>query len=91
MLQSSGETWVMLHEGIFRVEEHEVQKRGIGAGRRETILVVLLDHLQVLLSIVAAGSKGGVQRLMRARYGVAHRKVPNLNKALVSTVCQSIL
>lgn len=47
----------MLHEGVLRVEEYEVREGGVGAGRRETILVVLLDHFQVLLSIVSVGSK----------------------------------
>ena len=47
----------MLDEGVFRVEEHQVHQGGVGARRGETILVVLLDNLQVLLPIIAAGSK----------------------------------
>ena len=55
MLQGGGEIWVVLHQGVLRVEEDQLHEGGVGAGRRETILVVLLDHLQVLLSVVAAG------------------------------------
>lgn len=43
----------MLDKGVLRVEQHQLHERGGGAGRREPIHVVLLDHFQVLLPVVA--------------------------------------
>ena len=47
----------MLLQRVLRVEEDQLSEAGVGAGRGEAVLVVHAHHLQVLLAVIAAGSK----------------------------------
>lgn len=57
VLQGGGETGVVLLQGVLRVEQDQVGEGSVVAGGGETILVLRLDHLQVLLAIIAAKVK----------------------------------
>ena len=64
MLQGGGETWVVLDEGVVRVEEDQVHEGGVRTGGGEPILVVHLHYLQVLHAVVTAGVKRSKEKII---------------------------